>query len=195
MPRHAAPDWDEGTQAYPATQTRRQAQGAAADAAGEMPADEARTQTYARQPYAGQAYQSQQQQYAAAPQRPYVAPVESPRQTPFSPQGAQVSPAARRASGRAASWLLKVVALACRLYAIALAALVVANAVVLGSWRIHVVELTAAFTAWLPSSVSGTLVYQTPFGGVLRGDFVAVAITLFVIDWLLVRKARSLGAR
>lgn len=195
MPRHAAPDWDERTQAYPATQTRRQAQGAAADAAGEMPADEARTKTYARQPYAGQAYQSQQQQYAATPQRPYVAPVESPRQTPFSPQGAQVPPAARRASGRAASWLLRVVALVCRLYAIALAALVVANAVVLGSWRIHVVELTAAFTAWLPSSVSGTLVYQTPFGGVLRGDFVAVAIALFVIDWLLVRKARSLGAR
>ncbi|MDD6358772.1 MAG: hypothetical protein PUG08_02230 [Parafannyhessea umbonata] len=195
MPRHAAPDWDERTQVYPATQTRRQAQGAAADAAGEMPADEARTKTYARQPYVCQAYQGQQQQYAATPQRPYVAPVESPRQTPFSPQGAQVSPAARRASGRAASWLLKVVAIACRLYAIALAALVVANAAVLGSWRIHVVELTAAFTAWLPSSVSGTLVYQTPFGGVLRGDFVAVAIALFVIDWLLVRKARSLGAR
>lgn len=195
MPRHAAPDWDERTQVYPATQTRRQAQGAAADVAGEMPADEARTKTYARQPYVCQAYQGQQQQYAATPQRPYVAPVESPRQTPFSPQGAQVSPAARRASGRAASWLLKVVAIACRLYAIALAALVVANAAVLGSWRIHVVELTAAFTAWLPSSVSGTLVYQTPFGGVLRGDFVAVAIALFVIDWLLVRKARSLGAR
>ncbi|MDD6567149.1 MAG: hypothetical protein PUF11_10265 [Parafannyhessea umbonata] len=195
MPRHVAPDWDERTQVYPATQTRRQAQGAAADAAGEMPADEARTKTYARQPYVCQAYQGQQQQYAATPQRPYVAPVESPRQTPFSPQGAQVSPAARRASGRAASWLLKVVAIACRLYAIALAALVVANAAVLGSWRIHVVELTAAFTAWLPSSVSGTLVYQTPFGGVLRGDFVAVAIALFVIDWLLVRKARSLGAR
>ncbi|MCI6681569.1 hypothetical protein [Parafannyhessea umbonata] len=171
MPRHAAPDWDERTQAYPATQTRRQAQDA-------------------QRPYQGQ-----QQQYAAAPQRPYVAPVESPRQTPFSPQGAQVPPAARRASGRAASWLLRVIALVCRLYAIALAALVVANAVVLGSWRIHVVELTAAFTAWLPSSVSGTLVYQTPFGGVLRGDFVAVAIALFVIDWLLVRKARSLGAR
>lgn len=195
MPRHAAPDWDERTQVYPATQTRRQAQGAAADVAGEMPADEARTKTYARQPYVCQAYQGQQQQYAAPPQRPYVAPVESPRQTPFSPQGAQVSPAARRASGRAASWLLKVVAIACRLYAIALAALVVANAAVLGSWRIHVVELTAAFTAWLPSSVSGTLVYQTPFGGVLRGDFVAVAIAQFVIDWLLVRKARSLGAR
>lgn len=195
MPRHAAPDWDERTQVYPATQTRRQAQGAAADVAGEMPADEARTKTYSRQPYVCQAYQGQQQQYAATPQRPYVAPVESPRQTPFSPQGAQVSPAARRASGRAASWLLKVVAIACRLYAIALAALVVANAAVLGSWRIHVVELTAAFTAWLPSSVSGTLVYQTPFGGVLRGDFVAVAIALFVIDWLLVRKARSLGAR
>ena len=188
MPRHAAPDWDERTQAYPATQTRRPAPGAAADAAGEMPADEPRTQPYAGQPYA-------RRQYAAAPQRPYVAPVESPRQTPFSPQGAQVPPAARRASGRAASWLLRVIALVCRLYAIALAALVVANAVVLGSWRIHVVELTAAFTAWLPSSVSGTLVYQTPFGGVLRGDFVAVAIALFVIDWLLVRKARSLGAR
>lgn len=187
MPRHAAPDWDERTQAYPATQTRRQAQDAQRPYQGQQP--------YAQQPYAQQPYQGQQQQYAAAPQRPYVAPVESPRQTPFSPQGAQVSPAARRASGRAASWLLRVIALVCRLYAIALAALVVANAVVLGSWRIHVVELTAAFTAWLPSSVSGTLVYQTPFGGVLRGDFVAVAIALFVIDWLLVRKARSLGAR
>lgn len=183
MPRHAAPDWDERTQAYPATQTRRQPQDAEAEGAAAPYAGEARTQTYARQ------------QYAAPPQRPYVAPVESPRQTPFSPGGAQVPPAARRASGRATSWLLRVVALACRLYAIALAALVAANAVVLGSWRIHVVELTAAFTAWLPSSVSGTLVFQTPFGGVLRGDFVAVAVALFVIDWLLVRKARTLGAR
>ena len=193
MPRHAAPDWDERTQAYPATQTRRQVQDAQPPYQGQQPYTQPPHQ--GKQPYAQQQYQSQQQQCAAAPQRPYVAPVESPRQTPFSPQGAQVSPAARRASGRAASWLLKVVAIACRLYAIALAALVVANAAVLGSWRIHVVELTAAFTAWLPSSVSGTLVYQTPFGGVLRGDFVAVAIALFVIDWLLVRKARSLGAR
>ena len=193
MARHAAPDWDERTQAYPATQTRRQPQEARQQYQGQQP--------YAQQPYQGQKpyaqqpYQGQQQQYATAPQRPYVAPVESPRQTPFSPQGAQVPPAARRASGRATSWLLRVVALACRLYAIALAALVAANAVVLGSWRIHVVELTAAFTAWLPSSVSGTLVFQTPFGGVLRGDFVAVAVALFVIDWLLVRKARTLGAR
>lgn len=193
MPRHAAPDWDERTQAYPATQTRRQVQDAQPPYQGQQPY--AQPPYQGKQPYAQQQYQSQQQQCAAAPQRPYVAPVESPRQTPFSPQGAQVSPAARRASGRAASWLLRVIALVCRLYAIALAALVVANAVVLGSWRIHVVELTAAFTAWLPSSVSGTLVYQTPFGGVLRGDFVAVAIALFVIDWLLVRKARSLGAR
>ena len=38
MPRHAAPDWDERTQAYPATQTRRQPQDAEAEGAAALAA-------------------------------------------------------------------------------------------------------------------------------------------------------------
>jgi hypothetical protein len=157
--------------------------------------------------YGGQPYQ-QQQQYQAQYQHPYgqqpgyqqayrpnVAPVESPAQQPFSPnaQAAQREPVRRGGAG--AAWLLKLIAVVLRLCAIALAALVVANAFNIGPLRIRLVEITSTVASWIPDGLSGSLVYQTPFGGVLRGDFVAVAVAFFIVDWLLSRKARELRDR
>lgn len=134
-------------------------------------------------------------QTAPARETKSVAPVDSPRQMRFETPSYSSSPLVRgagRAGGRALSYLLKTLAILARLTAVALSLLVVANAFVAGSWRIRVVEITARFTAWLPSAVSGILVFETPFGGVLRGDFVVSAVVLFVVDWLLSRRASSL---
>lgn len=134
----------------------------------------------------------------ASAEAPYVqAPVESPPQTPYNagtsgPYGAGQGPAQSR---MATSRLLTFISVILRILAIMLSLLVVANAFVSGSWRIRVVNVTALFSALMPSSLSGVLVRETPFGGVLRGDFVIAALALFIMDWLLARKARSLRLR
>ena len=140
------------------------------------------TAAWERQPYAG----------TAAPRQ---APVASPPQQAYQAPAAERNPVYKKvggAGGKGLSYVMSLVAIALRLYAICLSALVVANAVVTGAWRIRVVELTAQLTAWLPSSVSGTFVYETPLGGVLRGDFVITAVVIFVVEWLLSRKARAM---
>ncbi|MGN0076535.1 MAG: hypothetical protein ACI38Z_06140 [Parafannyhessea sp.] len=154
-------------------------------------------QQYQQQPYQAQYQQpyGQQPDYQQA-YRPNVAPVASPAQQPFLPSDQGVRREQRQhAGGAGIAWLLRLVAIVLRLCAIALSALVVANAFNIGPLRIRLVEITSTVASWIPGSLSGSLVYQTPFGGVLRGDFVAVAVAFFVVDWLLSRKARELRDR
>jgi hypothetical protein len=94
--------------------------------------------------------------------------------------------------GGAVPVLLSVLSVLCRIAAIALALLSVANAFVLGSLRIRLVAITAVVSSWLPPALSGAFVFETPFGGVLRGDFMVAAVVLFVIDWALAKAAHSL---
>jgi hypothetical protein len=94
--------------------------------------------------------------------------------------------------GRAVPALLSVLSVLCRVAAIALALLSVANAFVLGSLRIRLVAITAMVSTWLPPALSGAFVFETPFGGVMRGDFMVAAVVLFVVDWALAKAAHSL---
>lgn len=193
MPKHASRDWNAADEEATRVVSPQETRVVSGDTAEYQPVPPARqqsqaapdvpvTQTMRRAP--------QQQAY-----RPNVAPVESPAQQPFSPnaQAAQREPVRRGGAG--AAWLLKLIAVVLRLCAIALAALVVANAFNIGPLRIRLVEITSTVASWIPDGLSGSLVYQTPFGGVLRGDFVAVAVVLFIVDWLLSRKARELRDR
>ena len=101
-------------------------------------------------------------------------------------------PGAVRAGNTALAVVCRVGSIVCRVAALLLFALVVANAIVTGPLRIHLLELTAQVTGWIPGLLSGTFVIETPLGGNLRGDFVIASIVLFVIDWLLARQARRL---
>ena len=128
-------------------------------------------------------------------QMPYVpaprAAVPSPRREAFSPEPARRHGGFLSSLGgllaRLALWLL---ALACRLAALGLSALVAADAVVVGSHRVQLLELTARVSQLLPRALSGALLFETPLGGVLRLDFAIAALALFVLDWLLSRASR-----
>lgn len=156
---------------------------------------------YGQDPYLPQANQT----YGQDPYQPYGAtsrPQYQQRQAvPSPPQadpylGERSERRSRKPStdhgGGAVPVLLSVLSVLCRIAAIALALLSVANAFVLGSPRIRLVAITAVVSSWLPPALSGAFVFETPFGGVLRGDFMVAAVVLFVIDWALAKAAHSL---
>lgn len=156
---------------------------------------------YGQDPYLPQANQA----YGQDPYQPYGAasrPQYQQRQAvPSPPQadpylGERSERRSRKPStghgGGAVPVLLSVLSVLCRIAAIALALLSVANAFVLGSLRIRLVAITAVVSSWLPPALSGAFVFETPFGGVLRGDFMVAAVVLFVIDWALAKAAHSL---
>lgn len=156
---------------------------------------------YGQDPYRPQANQA----YGQDPYQPYGAtsrPQYQQRQAvPSPPQadpylGERSERRSRKPStghgGGAVPVLLSVLSVLCRIAAIALALLSVANAFVLGSLRIRLVAITAMVSSWLPPALSGAFVFETPFGGVLRGDFMVSAVVLFVIDWALAKAAHSL---
>ncbi|WP_058270351.1 hypothetical protein [Olsenella massiliensis] len=91
--------------------------------------------------------------------------------------------------------LAHLLSLACRLAALALTALVVLSAVVTGAGRLTLVGYSGTVTSWLPDGLAGRFVFETPLGGVLRGDFALAALALFVTDWLLARLAHALRSR
>ena len=61
--------------------------------------------------------------------------------------------------------------------------------------RVYLLQATSLVGMWMPTTLSGVLVFETPFGGALRGDFVIASVVLFIIDWACLRKARSLCRR
>lgn len=145
-------------------------------------------QTYGQDPYQpyGATSRPQYQQRQAVPSPPQADPYLGERSERRSPKPSTGH------GGRAVPALLSVLSVLCRIAAIALALLFVANAFVLGSLRIRLVAITAVVSSWLPSALSGAFVFETPFGGVLRGDFMVAAVVLFVIDWALAKAAHSL---
>ena len=138
-----------------------------------------------------------QPQPAAAPRQEQVirrpVPAPSPQQ-PYRPaRGTAVGRS--RGGGVAqllASLALRLAAFLMRLLALAFSAFVVASAVLTGSHRLALVK-ALNLTMWLvPPSMLGHLVYETPFGGALRGDLIIVSLILFVADYVCLRLAASL---
>ena len=81
---------------------------------------------------------------------------------------------------------------ALRLAAIALAGVVVASAVLTDAHRVSLVEALNLTTTLMPPVLLGRLVYETPFGGAMRGDLMVASLVLFFADWLCVRHAAAL---
>lgn len=123
--------------------------------------------------------------------------IPSPAQEPYRPQfdsfDAYGSRFSSRASSSFAAALLYIVAVLARVGAWCFSILVVSGALApAGSWRLALIRITSMVTSWMPASFSGVLVFRSPFGGVIRGDFIIVALLLFIIDWLCLKQARSL---
>ena len=98
----------------------------------------------------------------------------------------------RGGAARVGSRVLAVVAVVARIAALVLVALVVVDALFSGQFRSSLLALNGAFTSVIPAPLKGSFVFQTPFGGVFRGDFAIAAIIFFVIDWLACRASASL---
>lgn len=79
------------------------------------------------------------------------------------------------------------VSLALRVCAGVLVGLAVFMLVPLPQLRAAQIELALAATALEPSGLAGLLVFPTPLGGALRGDFVLCAAGLYLIDWCVGR--------
>ena len=175
--------------ADPATRRMQQRPRQQAGAAyGQDPYRPQANQAYGQDPYQpyGSTSRPQYQQRQAVPSPPQADPYLGERSERRSRK-----PSTGHGGG-AVPVLLSVLSVLCRIAAIALALLSVANAFVLGSLRIRLVAITAVVSSWLPPALSGAFVFETPFGGVLRGDFMVAAVVLFVIDWALAKAAHSL---
>lgn len=168
--------------------------------------------SYGQEGYQDERGRQQQAQVGRyQPQSASQAPVASPPQQAYQPRrmrqqtpessadvyarqmGWQQIQGPRPAWQRALGRLARVLGILARVCAIALALLVVANAFLTGSARQVLMGITLEAQKFLLPAVSGILVYSTPFGGSLRGDFIVMSVILFVVDWLLQKLAFSLG--
>lgn len=132
-------------------------------------------------------------------QRPAVTPVPSPQRQEYQPAPSPVASAIRRATAGPLAFLASIVVwllgFALRLAAIALSLLVVASALLVGSHRASLVSILNMTPLMLPNALFGQFVYETPFGGVFRGDFAIASIILFVLDYVCMRFSTSLRFR
>lgn len=125
--------------------------------------------------------------------------VPSPEQQPYQAEPLRIpQEVSSRLSGpltaltALAFWLA---GLALRLGAIVLAGLVVISAVLTDAHRASLVQALNLTASLMPPVLLGRLVYETPFGGALRGDLAIASLVLFFADWLCVRHAAALRQR
>ncbi|MCI1665339.1 MAG: hypothetical protein LKI25_03090 [Atopobiaceae bacterium] len=83
------------------------------------------------------------------------------------------------------SWVFRVAAI---LLALVVCGLCFANV----PSRSALVGVAGTVTSWLPASLSGLLVCETPFDGAFRGDLAMTSAVLFVLDWLCLRISATL---
>lgn len=133
-----------------------------------------------------------------AQRRQYPEPVRAvpaPRPDRYEPAPSPVPGAIRtRAQGPLTSFeafVLRVLALLARVAAIVLAVLVVASVFLNGSLRETMLQAMRLTPLLVPSALLGRFVYETPFGGVLRGDLALASLILFIVDWLCMRLSDS----
>lgn len=134
-------------------------------------------------------------------QVPYAAPpIPSPQQQPYvrsAPVDDYPQPRGlgSRMGDAVLAFALFVIGLALRFAAIGLAAVFVVSAIPSEPTRAILLRLNTYVPLMVPSSLLGQFVYETPFGGILRGDLAIASIILFVADWLCARKRSSLRWR
>lgn len=95
-------------------------------------------------------------------------------------------------TGSLVSVFCQFIALLCRVFAWMLSLIIVGSALPFAPLRFAFLMFYHTISRILPPVLVGSFIIESPFGGILRGDYVIVTLVLFVLDYLLCRLAFTL---
>lgn len=137
-------------------------------------------------------YAAPQDRYEPRPM-PRATPVPSPRANyQESTVEHAVSGLFHGVTGSLVSVLCQFIAVLCRVFAWMLSLIIVGSALPFAPLRFAFLMLYHTVSRILPPVLVGSFVIESPFGGILRGDYVIVTLVLFVLDYLFCRLAFTL---
>lgn len=145
---------------------------------------------YAPQPAPAQrAYRQRPLQRFQIPQSPQRARTDASDLEPSRARGVQTF---LLSQAYLFAFVLRVIAFIARVYAWLFAAAMCASACSFGPFRGFMLQFVFWISKCLPNPFFGLFVWETPFGGMLRGDFILMAFVLIMIDWICTRRAYAL---
>lgn len=95
-------------------------------------------------------------------------------------------------TGSLVSVFCQFIAVLCRVFAWMLSLIIVGSALPFAPLRFAFLMFYHTVSRILPPVLVGSFIIESPFGGILRGDYVMVTLILFVLDHLLCRLAFTL---
>lgn len=95
-------------------------------------------------------------------------------------------------TGSLVSVFCQFIAVLCRVFAWMLSLIIVGSALPFAPLRFAFLMFYHTVSRILPPVLVGSFIIESPFGGILRGDYVIVTLVLFVLDYLLCRLAFTL---
>lgn len=95
-------------------------------------------------------------------------------------------------TGSLVSVFCQFIAVLCRVFAWMLSLIIIGSALPFAPLRFAFLMLYHTVSRILPPVLVGSFVIDSPFGGILRGDYVIVTLVLFVLDYLFCRLAFTL---
>lgn len=90
-------------------------------------------------------------------------------------------------TGSLVSVFCQFIAVLCRVFAWMLSLIIVGSALPFAPLRFAFLMFYHTISRILPPVLVGSFIIESPFGGILRGDYVIVTLVLFVLDYLLCR--------
>lgn len=95
-------------------------------------------------------------------------------------------------TGSLVSVFCQFIAVLCRVFAWMLSLIIVGSALPFAPLRFVFLMLYHTVSRILPPVLVGSFIIESPFGGILRGDYVIVTLVLFMLDYLFCRLAFTL---
>lgn len=95
-------------------------------------------------------------------------------------------------TGSLVSVFCQFIAVLCRVFAWMLSLIIIGSALPFAPLRFAFLMLYHTVSRILPPVLVGSFVIESPFGGILRGDYVIVTLVMFVLDYLFCRLAFTL---
>ncbi|MFU9915633.1 hypothetical protein [Fannyhessea vaginae] len=95
-------------------------------------------------------------------------------------------------TGSLVSVFCQFIAVLCRVFAWMLSLIIVGSALPFAPLRFAFLIFYHTVSRILPPVLVGSFIIESPFGGILRGDYVIVTLVLFMLDYLLCRLAFTL---
>lgn len=95
-------------------------------------------------------------------------------------------------TGSLVSVFCQFIAVLCRVFAWMLSLIIVGSALPFAPLRFAFLMFYHTVSRILPPVLVGSFIIESPFGGILRGDYVMVTLILFVLDHLFCRLAFTL---